>query len=81
MSGVTHVPNWTGYCRLPFFTERHGPGCVPEPPFATTGTVPIRWGGAMTFKMLFLIALMAPILLTALGALIHGPDASTTEQD
>jgi len=36
----------------------------------------------MTFKMLFLIALMAPILLTALGALIHGPDhASTTEQD
>jgi hypothetical protein len=25
---------------LPFFTERHGPGCVPESPFATTGTVP-----------------------------------------
>jgi hypothetical protein len=81
VSGVTHVPNWTGYCRLPFFTERHGPGCVPNPPFATTGTVPFSWGGAMT-KMLFLIALMAPILLTALGALIHGPDhASTTEQD
>ncbi len=57
------------------------PVVSPNPPFATTGTVPIRWGGAMTFKMLFLIALMAPILLTALGALIHGPDASTTEQD
>jgi hypothetical protein len=54
----------------------------PNPPFAMTGTVPIRWGGAMTFKMLFLIALMAPILLIAMGALIHGPDhASTTEQD
>jgi len=49
---------------------------------AMTGNVPIRWGGAMTFKMLFLIALMAPILLIATGALIHGPDhASTTEQD
>ncbi len=57
------------------------PVVSPNPPFATTGTVPFRWGGAMTFKMLFLIALMAPILLTALGALIHGPDASTTEQD
>ncbi len=27
----------------------------------------------MTIKMLFLIALMAPILLIAMGALIHGP--------
>ncbi len=36
----------------------------------------------MTFKMLFLIALMAPILLIAMGALIQGPDhASTTEQE
>jgi hypothetical protein len=24
----------------PFLTERHGPGCVPEPPFATTGYRP-----------------------------------------
>jgi hypothetical protein len=54
----------------------------PIPPFATTGTVPSGWGGAVTFKMLFLIALMAPMLLIAVGALIHGPDhAATTERD
>ena len=35
MPGVSHVtplPNWTGYATEPFFTERHGPGRVPDPP-------------------------------------------------
>ena len=85
LPGVTDVTvSRVAPCKAipPFLTERHGPGCAPDPPFAMTGTVPIRWAGAMTFKMLFLIALMAPILLIAMGALIHGPDhASTTEQD
>jgi hypothetical protein len=38
---------------LPFFTERHGPGCVPEPPFATTGTVPFRHLILLTASRLF----------------------------
>jgi hypothetical protein len=67
---------------MPFFTERHGPGRVPDPPVRNDRGRSLRWGGAMTFKMLFLIALMAPILLIAVGALIHGPDhAATTERD
>ena len=75
-------PELDGLLSRAFLHRKARPRLCPRtPPFATTGTVPIRWGGAMTFKMLFLIALMAPILLTALGALIHGPDASTTEQD
>ena len=38
---------------------------------------------SMSLKILLLIALMAPILLIALGALIHGSDGTPrpTEQD
>jgi hypothetical protein len=32
VSGVTGVPNWMRYSGGPFFTERHGPGRVPDPP-------------------------------------------------
>jgi len=38
---------------LPFFTERHGPGRVPESPYATTGTVPFRHPILLTASRLF----------------------------
>jgi len=44
-----------------------------SPPRPTGAAHPWGPGGPMTYKILLIIALMAPILLVAIGAMVYGP--------